>query len=124
MHSYTNVIRSKNGFTLYFHLNKSKLKKKGKTREFFVFGKSHSAPIGHDSKPFLRIGEEEIEKVSCGWEYTLFYTKFGELYLFGVNYHKNFRKGFSSDPILLLKDDGVKSICCGLFHSLILKVND
>ncbi|KAL9658310.1 hypothetical protein ABK040_015630 [Willaertia magna] len=72
------------------------------------------------------LDDDSIDKVSCGWGFTMILTKKGKLYSTGYNYHGQLGLGdnFERDRFELIDfKESVKKVATGASHSIILTRN-
>ena len=100
--------------------------------DLFVFGSNSYGQLGlGDIKnrwiPTLLMNDKEIKSIHSGKSYSMIYKNNGDLLVFGNNIYGqlglNTTNLINTEPILLMNDKEIKSICCGGWHSMIYKNN-
>ena len=115
--------------------------------ELFAFGSNYNGQLGlgdykNRNTPTLLMQDQEIQQIVCGGYHSFILKESGELFAFGYNYHGELGLGDNENrkiPTLLMKtgddivpslnlpvrdkvkDNTIRQIICGLFHSFILK---
>lgn len=92
----------------------------------YGFGNNSSNQLGIGSHKLI-LNDENIKIISCGVDYTILYRNNGEVYGLGSNYYGQLTTNSKilnyDKPILMMKDDSIKAICCNVRHTLIYKEN-
>ena len=100
-----------------------------KNGELFVCGSNNYGElgIGKDKKEETKfiLLTTEVENIFCGANHSFIYKKNKELLSFGNNYNGQLGIGNKEnqyEPFLLFKEIEIKTISCGIYHSIILKM--
>jgi len=102
------------------------LKKNG---ELLVFGVNDKGQLGLEQKndrftPVLLVQDEKIEAIACGFDHSMYLKRNGECFGFGWNSCGQLGVGSYESrhklPVLIMRDDQIKTIFCSGNHSMIL----